>query len=137
MVELFERYAARCPWTIALQERVLKKTVPPAELKRAEAQTLRQALRAADVIIALDEGGRTPTSQSFAGQIGKLRDQGQRDVCFLIGGADGLDEELLAEADDRIAFGAMTWPHFLVRVMLAEQLYRASTILAGHPYHRR
>ena len=76
------------------------------------------------------------TSPDFAAQLGRWRDDGRQDVAFVIGGADGIDPALRARADLAISFGAMVWPHMLVRVMLAEQLYRAATILAGGPYHR-
>ena len=83
----------------------------------------------------MDERGEQPTSPEFATRIGALRDQG-RDICFVIGGADGLDPSLRARADWQISLGRMVWPHMLVRVMLAEQIYRATTILSGSPYHR-
>jgi len=86
-------------------------------------------------IIALDERGRTMTSEAFANQLAKLRDGGS-DIAFVIGGPDGLSAELRNAAHERLALGAQTWPHMLVRAMLAEQIYRAMAILAGHPYHR-
>ena len=86
-------------------------------------------------LIALDELGRSMTSEAFAKGLAKLRDQG-RDIAFVVGGPDGISPSLRARAHDRLAFGAQTWPHLLVRAMLAEQLYRAFSILSGHPYHR-
>lgn len=86
--------------------------------------------------IILDERGRNLSSEKFAAVLGDLRDAGVKRAAFLIGGADGHDEKVTAIAQHSIAFGAATWPHMLVRTMLAEQLYRAMTILAGHPYHR-
>ncbi len=86
--------------------------------------------------IVLDEGGRNLSSEQFAAMLGDLRDAGTKGAAFLIGGADGHDRKVIAMAQQTIAFGAATWPHMLVRTMLAEQLYRAMTILAGHPYHR-
>ncbi|MDP8917251.1 MAG: 23S rRNA (pseudouridine(1915)-N(3))-methyltransferase RlmH [Pseudomonadota bacterium] len=86
--------------------------------------------------IALDERGRPSTSRAFAERLGGLRDCGVRRVEFLIGGADGLPDEVRESAAELLAFGPQTWPHALVRLMLAEQLYRAVTILAGSPYHR-
>jgi len=76
------------------------------------------------------------TSPAFAGKLAGWRDGGRQDVAFVIGGADGIDASLRARADLAVSFGAMVWPHMLVRVMLAEQLYRAATILSGSPYHR-
>ena len=75
-------------------------------------------------------------SRAFAAEIGRLRDDGVRRLVFVIGGADGLDPALLAAAHGKLAFGPQTWPHALARAMLAEQVYRAVTILAGSPYHR-
>lgn len=92
--------------------------------------------RAVAPIVALDEAGQNLSSVELAGHLGAWRDAGRRGATFLIGGADGLPHELLARAELRLAFGRATWPHRLIRVMLAEQLYRASTILSGHPYHR-
>ena len=87
-------------------------------------------------LIACDEHGASLPSRAFADLLGRLRDDGVRRLVFVIGGADGLDGAVLAAASRRIAFGAQTWPHALVRAMLAEQIYRAVTILAGSPYHR-
>lgn len=88
------------------------------------------------ILIALDESGRDTSSTELAEWIGEMRDRGTPGIDFAIGGPDGLDRAFTKSADRRIAFGRATWPHRLVRVMLAEQLYRATTILAGHPYHR-
>jgi 23S rRNA (pseudouridine1915-N3)-methyltransferase len=87
-------------------------------------------------IVALDERGAHLSSEGFAALVGKARDEGAPAMVFLIGGPDGLDEDLRARASHLLAFGAMTWPHQLVRVMAAEQIYRVVTILSGHPYHR-
>ena len=103
--------------------------------KAAEAEVLRPKLTGAHVI-ACDEHGTARASRDFAERIAALRDQGVRHVALVIGGADGLDPDLLAQANERLAFGPQTWPHALVRAMLAEQVYRAVTILAGGPYHR-
>ena len=88
------------------------------------------------VLVTLDERGDNVDSASFAGHLGRWRDQSAANTIFVIGGADGLSPELQRKAKLRIAFGSATWPHQMVRVMLLEQLYRAATILAGHPYHR-
>ena len=103
--------------------------------KAAEAEALRPHLADAHVI-ACDEHGQARPSRAFAEEIATLRDRGVRRLVFLIGGADGLDAELLARANGKLAFGPQTWPHALARVMLSEQIYRAVTILAGSPYHR-
>ena len=103
--------------------------------KAAEAEVLRPHLTGAHVM-ACDEHGAAYTSRAFAAELGRIRDQGARRMVMMIGGADGLDPELLAGANSKLAFGPQTWPHALARVMLAEQVYRAVTILAGGPYHR-
>ena len=103
--------------------------------KGSEAEALSAHL-ADSRIIACDERGRARSSRDFATEIGRLRDDGVRRLVFLIGGADGLDHDLRARAQDTLAFGPQTWPHALARVMLAEQVYRSVTLLAGGPYHR-
>ena len=87
-------------------------------------------------LVACDEHGPTITSREFAALITRLRDDGERRLAFVVGGADGLDARILAASRSRLSFGAQTWPHALARVMLAEQVYRAITILGGSPYHR-
>jgi 23S rRNA (pseudouridine1915-N3)-methyltransferase len=102
----------------------------------AEAVLLEKAVPQGAVLVVLDERGRTLDSPGFARLIAGWRDAGRQDAAFVIGGADGVDPALRARAEVAVSFGAMVWPHMLVRVMLAEQLYRAATILAGSPYHR-
>ncbi|WP_299771048.1 23S rRNA (pseudouridine(1915)-N(3))-methyltransferase RlmH [uncultured Tateyamaria sp.] len=102
----------------------------------AEADLLRRVLPKGAMLCCLDERGKVETSPAFAKRLSGWRDNGRGDVAFLIGGADGIDPGLRAEADHLLSFGAMVWPHMLVRVMLTEQLYRAASILAGSPYHR-
>ena len=104
--------------------------------KGAEAALLRKAVPDGALICALDERGTAMTSPDFAGLLADKRDQGRGDIAFVIGGADGLDPGLVDQADLTLSFGAMVWPHMLARVMLAEQLYRAASILAGSPYPR-
>jgi len=101
-----------------------------------EAPLLRGAIPDGAVVVALDERGKLLTSPQLADRLGQWRDQGRRDAVFLIGGADGLAKDLRVDADFRLSFGQMVWPHMLARVMLAEQLYRAASILANSPYHR-
>ncbi|MEH6647196.1 23S rRNA (pseudouridine(1915)-N(3))-methyltransferase RlmH [Sulfitobacter sp.] len=101
-----------------------------------EAALLRKSLPQGAVICALDERGTVETSPKFANRIAGWRDAGRSDLAFIIGGADGIDPDLRNEADHLLSFGSMVWPHMMVRVMLAEQLYRATSILSGGPYHR-
>ena len=103
--------------------------------KAAEAEALRPHLQDVHVIVC-DEHGQAMASRAFADRIARLRDDGVRRLVIVIGGADGLDPTLLASANAKLAFGPQTWPHALARAMLAEQVYRAVTILAGSPYHR-
>lgn len=105
------------------------------EIRRREGAALLAALPADATVVALDLGGESPDSVAFAAMLARWEEAG-RTPCFLIGGAEGLDPAVLARADRRIALGPMTWPHFLVRGMLAEQLYRAQAIRRNHPYHR-
>jgi 23S rRNA (pseudouridine1915-N3)-methyltransferase len=88
------------------------------------------------VVVALDERGDNLDSGNFARHLGRWRDQQVLNTIFVIGGADGLSPDLRSKAQLMMAFGSATWPHQMVRIMLMEQLYRAATILAGHPYHR-
>ena len=105
--------------------------------KPAEGEALIAALGVDPVyLVACDERGRSYPSRDFAEKLGRLRDTGERRLAFLIGGADGLDPDLVSKARETLAFGTQTWPHALARAMLAEQVYRAATILGGGPYHR-
>jgi len=104
--------------------------------KTDESRALAQALPPGAVLVLLDERGKALTSRALADQIGRWRDDGRREAVFCIGGADGHDRSVLPQPDLTLAFGPAVWPHKLIRIMLAEQLYRASAILAGTPYHR-
>jgi 23S rRNA (pseudouridine1915-N3)-methyltransferase len=106
------------------------------ERRREEAQKLQAQLSPGAALILLDERGKNISSEHFAERIAAFRDGGQRILAFAVGGPDGHDPALRETASFLLSFGALTWPHQLVRIMLAEQLYRAGTILSGHPYHR-
>jgi 23S rRNA (pseudouridine1915-N3)-methyltransferase len=106
------------------------------ERRREESQKLQAQLQPGTALFLLDERGKNLSSDDFANRIGQLRDGGRKALVIAIGGADGHDQPLRDQADLVLSFGAATWPHQLVRVMLGEQLYRAATILSGHPYHR-
>jgi len=133
---LWERYAGRLKPRPVLRVVEDKRRAAAGELKRREARLLLDALPAAARVVVLDGSGKPLDSAGLARQLGRWRDQGDAEIAFVIGGADGLDGTVLARADLVLSLGPMTWPHLLVRVMLAEQLYRAHTILSGHPYHR-
>ena len=136
MRETFDDYAGRLRTPLKLAEVEERRRLPAEVLKRREAELLRGAIPKGAMIVALDEAGTALTSAQFARKLGDWRDSGPADLAFVIGGADGLDASLVREAAFVLSLGAMTWPHVQARIMLAEQLYRAETILAGHPYHR-
>jgi 23S rRNA (pseudouridine1915-N3)-methyltransferase len=134
--DLYEHYAGRIRWPLTLRELEEKKKLPPAQLMEREGELLLAAIADKAVIVALDRRGKVLDSEAFAGRMERWRDEGVAEVAFLIGGADGHTEALLKRASLVLSFGAMTWPHQLARAMLAEQIYRAQQLLAGHPYHR-
>lgn len=103
---------------------------------KAEAPLLQGVIPKGALICTMDERGKVMSSPEFAKVLGQRRDSGVSDLAFVIGGADGIDPALRAQADLSLSFGQMVWPHMLVRVMLSEQLYRAASILSGSPYHR-
>ena len=121
--ELTERYLKRISWPTKVTELPDRGGTVPEAAGNA-------------VTVALDERGKALSSMEFAKKLEGWRDTGRREARFLIGGADGHDEELRGQADLLLSFGPATWPHLLVRAMLAEQLFRATSILANHPYHR-
>ena len=139
--DLFEDYARRLAWPLAVTEIEERRPLAPGELKAREGALIEAALDgafrklSAPVLVALDARGMGLSSAAFAERLGRWRDGG-RDLAFVIGGADGLAKPVLDRAELTLSLGAMTWPHLLVRVLLAEQIYRAQSILAGHPYHR-
>lgn len=134
--DLYEHYAARIRLPLALRELEEKRKLPPLQMIQRESELLLEAAPAKAVLVALDRRGKVLDSEAFAGQLGRWRDDSVSDIAFLIGGADGHPESLLKRAALVVSFGAMTWPHLLARGMLAEQIYRAQQLLAGHPYHR-
>ena len=135
-LDLFQQYARRLTPPLTLREVEEKRPMPVPERKAREAELLLAAIPPADLVVALDERGKSPGSEDFARQMGRWRDDGVPDVAFLIGGADGHGDAVRSRASLLLSFGAMTWPHMLVRAMVAEQLWRAQAILSGHPYHR-
>lgn len=122
--ELVERYMKRVTWPTRITELPEKGSKEPP------------ALQSPAVTVMLDETGDQLGSMAFAERLGRWRDEGMRECRFLIGAADGFTQAERDAAALRIAFGAMTWPHMMARAMLAEQLWRATSILANHPYHR-
>jgi len=122
--ELVDRYLKRVAWPVRITE------LPDAGGK------MPPAAASPSVTVLLDEKGKQLSSMEFAGRLSDWRDNGMRECRLMIGAADGFDDDIRAGADLLIAFGRMTWPHMMARAMLAEQLWRATSILANHPYHR-
>lgn len=133
---LSDRLPGRPLGALRLKEVEERRSLPPAALREREGGLLLAAVPAGAFLVGLDAGGRAMDSEAFAKWLADLRDAGRQELAFAIGGAEGLSGEVKARADRLLSLGAMTWPHLLVRGMLAEQLYRAQSILGGHPYHR-
>ncbi len=139
---LFDDYArrlvARGPagLTLDLREVEERRKLPTETRRAAEADLLLAQIPNGATRVALDGRGKTLSSEDFAKRLSRWRDDGIGDIAFVIGGADGLDRRIIDGAALVLSLGAMTWPHLMVRAMLAEQIYRAQSILLGHPYHR-
>ena len=133
--DLYLSYTSRLPWKLECREFEVK-LEDVEQRKHKEAEYLLAACKGYDCIIALDESGKTLSSREFATQIKQWQNQGNSSLAFIIGGSDGLHESVLKQAKLVWSFGRVTWPHMLVRGLLAEQLYRANSILTNHPYHR-
>ncbi len=134
--ELIAEYIKRTRWDVSIKELAdAPSNMAPAARQAKEAEALLALIDKETRLIALDSRGAQMTSEIFATTIQKFKGQGVRKLVLAIGGQDGFDASVLAKAHATLAFGAATWPHQLVRVLLAEQVYRAYTIEAGHPYH--
>lgn len=134
--DLFDSYLRRISWEVDLREVEEKRNLPDAKRIASEGDLLLAQVPPGARIIALDEHGKTTTSRAFATALQAWRDDGVPAAAFLIGGADGHSPSVIRKANMVLSFGKLTWPHMLARAMLAEQLYRAQTIISGHPYHR-
>jgi len=134
--DLMKTYLKRCPWNVKVIEVEEKRPLKGAERMAREGDLLLNAIPEGATVVALDERGKEMRSTVFSNKIRDWQDQGITNLVFLIGGADGYADKVKSRANQLISFGAMTWPHMMVRAMLSEQLYRASTILQGHPYHK-
>lgn len=133
---LFDRYAARLTPPPTVREVEVKKRLDGAALTRAEGDAILAAIPDRAALIVLDERGKSLDSAAFAARLGQWRDAGTGDLALAIGGADGHAPAVRDRAELLLSLGPMTWPHMLVRALVAEQLYRAQCILGGHPYHR-
>jgi 23S rRNA (pseudouridine1915-N3)-methyltransferase len=133
---LFDHYKSRLSFPFDLKEVEERKRLSGAQLKQREAELLLAQVPDGAIIVALDERGKNLSSPDLATRFGNWRDDGRRDIAFIIGGADGLDDKVRNRADLVVSLGKLTWPHMLVRGLITEQIYRAQCILSGHPYHR-
>jgi 23S rRNA (pseudouridine1915-N3)-methyltransferase len=129
-------YQKRLKGDIIIREMTAPKSLPPAAMQKAEAELLLKAIPAKSFVVLLDERGKDLSSREFAAKVKNWQEQSFANLVFLIGGVDGVTDDVRKRADFMLGFGRATWPHRLVRVMLLEQLYRAQQINAGHPYHR-
>jgi 23S rRNA (pseudouridine1915-N3)-methyltransferase len=137
LADLQHLYSGRIAWPLTIREVEEKRPSPTgAERVQREGNLLLQAIPKGAIVVALDGKGTEFSSEEFARRLAKWRDSGVAELVFVIGGADGLAEQVRAKASYVLSLGAMTWPHLLARGMLLEQIYRAQQILAGHPYHR-
>ena len=134
--DLFTHYCGRLRPPLTLIEVEERRPLSGSELMAREAALIAAKIPDGAFVVALDERGKALKSRDFAKIVQERQDDGVRELVFIIGGADGLDSTLRTRADLTLCFGPQTWPHMLVRGMLAEQLYRAQSIHAGHPYHR-
>jgi 23S rRNA (pseudouridine1915-N3)-methyltransferase len=134
--DLYEHYAGRIRWPLTLRELEEKRKLSTAEMIKREGELLLAAVPDKATLVPLDRRGKVLDSEAFAACLRRWRDDSVSNVAFLIGGADGHGEAVLKQASLLVSFGTMTWPHLLARAMLAEQIYRAQQLLAGHPYHR-
>lgn len=135
-LDLLKKYIKQTRWKVTVSEFEDKKSGTVQERIQREGEMLLAAVPAGAILVALDERGKMLSSTAFAEQLEKWQDSSFPTVAFLIGGADGHSEEVRQKAHMLLAFGTMTWPHMMVRAMLAEQIYRARSIIDGHPYHR-
>lgn len=135
--QMIDDYLRRLPWDASVKEFEIKKPARTADLrKEQEAEKIISAIPTGASVIVLDERGKHLSSRQLAEKIDNWQTMGSSNLAIIIGGADGLSDAITKRADLLLAFGSLTWPHMLVRVMLSEQIYRVWSILHGHPYHR-
>lgn len=135
LFELSQDYTQRLNWTLKTIE-VESKLTEAKAVKQDEARKIAEHIESTAFVIVMDEKGNGLRSLDFANTLQNLQDTGENHIQFIIGGADGLTEDIRGRANLLLSFGQQTWPHMLVRAMLLEQIYRAQQILVGHPYHR-
>ena len=130
LVDLIHEYTKQMKWMVTVVEYVVQAS------EKDIAKLLSIHAPKGSYLIALDEKGQNLTSQQFSQLLDRVRTDHTMDICFLIGGADGIPQAIKNQADYLLSFGSCTWPHMMMRLLLTEQLYRAQQILLGHPYHR-
>lgn len=133
--ELCQEYIKRIQWPLAVYE-VESKSKDAGAAQREEIQKIKQHVKTDAFVIVLDKKGKNLGSTDFARTMEKIQNSGKTYLQFVIGGAEGLTDEVIKRANLVLSFGQPTWPHILARIMLLEQIYRAQQILIGHPYHR-
>ena len=134
--DIFELYVKRIGWNVKLKELEVKKSASENVLKEMEGELLLNNIDSNSTIILLDERGKNFNSREFAQKISQYRDQGVNNITFIIGGANGVCQKVKDRADLEISLSKLTFPHLMVRSILAEQIYRAYSIINNHPYHR-
>ena len=135
LFELCDTYHKRINWKVNLYE-IESKLSKPDAINKEEQKKLASHIHDQSFVIVLDEKGNGLRSLDFANTLENLQDSGERFIQFIIGGADGLEQDIIGRANLLLSFGQQTWPHMLARAMLFEQIYRAQQILIGHPYHK-
>jgi 23S rRNA (pseudouridine1915-N3)-methyltransferase len=134
--DLWDVYAKRLKWSLDLKEVEEKNALGLHAIRRKEGDLLLAKVPKGAFLIAMDQNGLLLSSLDFAKKINLWQDRGIRDLAFIIGGSEGLDQTAIDKADLQMSMGKMTWPHMLARIMLLEQIYRAQCILGNHPYHK-
>lgn len=134
--DAIQMYLKRINPAVQVEEIYIKGEKNPSRLNQLENEKIKSLIPQGATIIALDPLGKEMTSPAFANHLQQLKNQSVQQLCFVIGGAEGLSDDIKKAADMTLSFGQATWPHLLARVMLLEQLYRAQQILSGHPYHK-
>jgi len=133
--DLFQNYLKRMEWTVSVHE-IESRHKDQKKIHKDETTQILDRLNSQSFIIAMDERGKTLSSRQFSSKFQALQNDGQSQVQIIIGGADGLNNEIRKRSNFLLSFGQQTWPHMLARVMLLEQIYRSQQILKNHPYHR-
>jgi 23S rRNA (pseudouridine1915-N3)-methyltransferase len=133
--DLFQDYLKRMEWAVSVHE-IESRHKDQVKIHADECRQTLERLHSGAYIIAMDERGASLPSRKFAEKFQNLQNESRSNVQFIIGGADGLNDEIRGRADFLLSFGRQTWPHMLARVMLLEQIYRVQQILKNHPYHR-